>query len=88
MFRWISEPFFFLSLVLIIVCFVIFVIVIFITVILIVIGIVFIILGNRQSKSAEDVNIDKIPLTRPTTKIMIGGVLIIVGSIQLFPLIK
>ncbi len=57
-------------------------------IIIIIIGIIFIILGNRQSKSSEDVNIDKLPLTRPTTKIMIGGVCIIIGSIQLFPLIK
>ena len=40
-------------------------------IIIIIIGIIFIILGNRQSKSSEDVNIDKLPLTRPTTKIMI-----------------
>tara|TARA_B100000242_G_C42813722_1_gene378275 strand:+ start:85 stop:306 length:222 start_codon:yes stop_codon:yes gene_type:complete len=57
-------------------------------IIIIIIGIIFIILGNRQSKMSEDFNADKLPITRPTTKIMIGGTLIIVGAIQLFPLIK
>lgn len=57
-------------------------------IIIIIIGIIFIYLGNRQSKKIEDFNMDKLPLTRPTTKIMIGGTFIIVGAIQLFPLIK
>ncbi len=53
---------------------------------IIVIGIVMIYIGNKQSKKTFD--IDKLPLTRPTTKILIGSVLIIFGSVQLIPLLS
>ncbi len=55
-------------------------------VIIIVIGIIFIFIGNKQSKKTFD--FDKLPLTRPTTKIVIGTVFIIFGSVQLIPLLN
>ena len=54
--------------------------------VIIVIGIIFIYIGNKQSK--KKLEIDKLPLTRPTTKILIGAVLIIFGSVQLIPLLS
>ena len=55
-------------------------------VVIIVIGIIFIYIGNKQSKKTFD--FDKLPLIRPTTKILIGTVLIIFGSVQLIPLLS
>ena len=55
-------------------------------VVIIVIGIIFIYIGNKQSKKTFD--LDKLPLTRPTTKIVIGTVFIIFGSVQLIPLLN
>ncbi len=56
-------------------------------IILILIGLTLIFLGNRQSKK-DNIDLEKLPLTRPTTKIIFGGFLIIFGCIQLFPLLK
>ena len=53
---------------------------------LILIGILLIFLGIRQSKKEFDLN--NMPFTRPTTKIVIGTFLLIIGGIQLLPLIK
>ena len=53
---------------------------------LIFIGILLIFLGMRQTKKEFDFN--KIPFTRPTTKIILGTFLLIIGGIQLLPLIK
>jgi hypothetical protein len=50
-------------------------------------GLIFIVFGVRQSKKETD-DFDKIPLTKPTTKIFFGGILLIFGLIQLLPLLK
>ncbi|MAK05802.1 MAG: hypothetical protein CMM64_01535, partial [Rhodospirillaceae bacterium] len=52
-------------------------------IILIIIGLILIFLGNRQSKK-NNIDLEKLPHTRPTTKIIFGGFLIIFGCIQLF----
>ena len=54
---------------------------------IIIIGIILIIIGNRQSKK-KDFDLEKIFFIRPTTKIIFGSALILVGLIQLIPLIK
>ena len=48
---------------------------------------ILIILGIRQSKLDID-NFDKIPLTKPTTKIFFGSIFCLFGSIQLLQLLK
>ena len=53
---------------------------------LIFIGILFVFLGVRQSKKELDLN--KMPFTRPTTKIILGTFLLIIGGVQLLPLLK
>ncbi len=55
--------------------------------ILIIVGSILIFVGNRQSKK-DNINLEKLPFTRPTTKIIFGGFLFIFGCIQLFPLLK
>ena len=55
-------------------------------IVFIVIGVILIILGTKQSKKQFD--IDKIPITKPTTKILFGSFLVIFGLIQLLPLLK
>jgi len=54
---------------------------------LIVIGVIVIIIGIKQSKKEID-NFENFPLFKPTTKILFGGVSIIIGLIQLLPLLK
>ena len=51
-----------------------------------ILGLILIILGTKQSKKEFD--IDKIPITKPTTKILFGSFLCIFGLIQLLPLLK
>tara|TARA_B100000767_G_scaffold274532_1_gene307811 strand:- start:2174 stop:2386 length:213 start_codon:yes stop_codon:yes gene_type:complete len=51
-----------------------------------VIGLTLIILGTKQSKKEFDM--DELPITKPTTKILFGSFLIIFGLIQLLPLLK
>ena len=55
--------------------------------ILIIIGIALIIYGYRQSKKNET-DLNNLPWTKPTTKIIFGGAIIVIGVIQLFPLLK
>ena len=55
-------------------------------IIFLVLGLILIILGTKQSKKEFD--IDKIPITKPTTKILFGSFLCLVGLIQLLPLLK
>ena len=43
-------------------------------------------MGYKQGKK-KDIDIDNIPLTRPTTKLVAGTFLIVFGAIQLFPLL-
>ena len=52
---------------------------------LFVIGLLLVILGVRQSKKPID-DFDKIPLFKPTTKILFGSVMVIFGLIQLLQL--
>lgn len=54
---------------------------------LVVFGFILIIIGVKQSKRKVD-DFNKIPLTKPTTKIFFGSVLCIFGFIQLLPLLK
>ena len=49
-------------------------------------GLIVLLLGLYQSK--KEIDIDKLPLTKSTTKILLGFFLILFGSIQLFPLLK
>ena len=49
-------------------------------------GLIILLLGSYQSKKEIDIN--KLPLTKSTTKILFGFFLILFGSIQLFPLLK
>ena len=51
------------------------------------IGLTLIIYGVKQGKNEDD-DFTKIPLIKPTTKIIFGTFLIIFGSIQLLPLLK
>ena len=55
--------------------------------ILAIIGLILIIIGVRQSKNNID-DLDKITLTKPTTKIFFGSIAVIFGAIQLLPLLK
>ena len=54
---------------------------------LVVIGIIIIILGVKQGKKNID-NFDNIPLFKPTTKVLFGGVLVVFGFIQLLQLLS
>tara|TARA_B100000963_G_scaffold356531_1_gene376804 strand:+ start:919 stop:1134 length:216 start_codon:yes stop_codon:yes gene_type:complete len=54
---------------------------------LVVFGFILIIIGVKQSKRKVD-DFNKIPLTKPTTKIFFGSVLCIFGVVQLLPLLK
>ena len=51
------------------------------------IGLTLIIYGVKQGKNKDD-DFTKIPIIKPTTKIIFGTFLIIFGSIQLLPLLK
>ena len=55
-------------------------------IIFLVLGLILIVIGSKQSKKEFD--IDKIPITKPTTKILFGSFLCIFGLIQLMPLLK
>jgi len=55
--------------------------------IILLIGLTLIIYGVKQGKNKDD-DFTKIPLIKPTTKIIFGTFLIIFGSIQLLPLLK
>lgn len=55
-------------------------------VLMIIIGIVLIYFGNRQSKQM-DIDLNKLPFLKPTTKIIFGSCFILIGAIQLLPLL-
>ena len=55
-------------------------------IIFLVLGLLLIVIGSKQSKKEFD--IDKMPITKPTSKILFGSFLIIFGFIQLLPLLK
>lgn len=50
-------------------------------------GFILIFLGIKQSKKEMD-DFDKIPFTKPTTKILFGGIMLLFGLIQMLPLLK
>tara|TARA_B100000242_G_C42792740_1_gene368841 strand:+ start:281 stop:553 length:273 start_codon:yes stop_codon:yes gene_type:complete len=56
-------------------------------IIIVVIGIVSMFMGNSQSKKKGS-DIDKVQVTKPTTKILFGSMLNLIGLIQLFSLLK
>ena len=51
------------------------------------IGLTLVIYGVRQSKNKDD-DFTKLPITKPTTKIIFGTFIMIFGSVQLLPLLK
>lgn len=53
---------------------------------LVIIGSISIIMGVKQSKKDID-DFDKIPLTKPTTKILLGSFLCLFGAIQMLQLL-
>ena len=55
--------------------------------VLVITGLIFIIIGVRQSKKEID-DFDKIPLTKPTTKILLGSFLCLFGAIQMLSLLS
>ena len=55
--------------------------------ILVIVGLILVFIGVKQSKKEID-NFENFPLFKPTTKILFGGVLIIIGLIQLLPLLN
>ena len=52
-----------------------------------IIGLFLVLYGVRQDKKKDD-DFTKVPITKPTTKIMFGSITIIFGAIQLLPLVK
>ena len=55
-------------------------------IIFLILGLILIVIGSKQSKKEFD--LDKMPITKPTTKILFGSFLCIFGFIQLLPLLK
>ena len=53
---------------------------------LILVGMILIFLGIRQGKK-KNIDLNNLPFTKPTTKIIFGSSFILIGMIQLFPLI-
>ena len=51
------------------------------------VGLFLIFYGINQDKKKDD-DFTKVPITKPTTKIMFGTIMIIFGGIQVLPLIK
>tara|TARA_E500000178_G_scaffold225039_1_gene221947 strand:- start:271 stop:492 length:222 start_codon:yes stop_codon:yes gene_type:complete len=54
--------------------------------VLVIIGTISIAIGVKQSKKEID-DFNKIPLTKPTTKILLGSFLSLFGLIQMLPLL-
>ena len=52
-----------------------------------IIGLFLVLYGVRQDKKKDD-DFTKVPITKPTTKIIFGSVIMIFGAIQMLPLIK
>ena len=55
--------------------------------VLVIVGLIIVIIGVKQSKK-EINDFDNIPLFKPTTKLLFGGVFIIFGLIQLLQLLN
>ena len=56
-------------------------------IIIIILGLILILLGTRQSKK-EINSFDDIPFSKPTTKIIFGSTMLLIGLIQILPLLK
>ena len=56
--------------------------------IIVVLGVLLVIIGVKQSKKKPFDDLEKIPITKPATKIFFGSVALIFGFIQLLPLLK
>lgn len=54
--------------------------------VILILGIILVYIGYKQGKK-KDIDIDKLPFTRSTTKLVSGTFLIVFGAIQLFPLL-
>lgn len=54
---------------------------------LILIGIILVFLGIRQGKK-KDIDLNNLPFTKSTTKIIFGSSLILIGFVQLLPVIS
>ena len=52
-----------------------------------IIGLFLVLYGVRQDKKKDD-DFTKVPITKPTTKIIFGTITMIFGSVQMLPLIK
>ena len=50
-------------------------------------GIFLIYIGNKQSKK-KDIDLNKLPFMKPTTKIVFGGAMTLIGFVQLLPILK
>jgi hypothetical protein len=55
---------------------------------IVVLGVLLVIIGVKQSKKKPFDDLEKIPITKPATKIFFGSVALIFGFIQLLPLLK
>ena len=53
---------------------------------LILVGVILIFLGIRQSKN-KDIDLNKLPIIKPATKILFGSSFTLIGFIQLMPVI-
>ena len=51
------------------------------------VGLFLVIYGARQDNK-KDEDFTKVPITKPTTKIMFGSITMIFGAIQMLPLIR
>ena len=51
------------------------------------VGLFLVIYGVRQDKQQDD-DFTKVPITKPTTKIMFGSIIMIFGAIQMLPLLR
>ena len=51
------------------------------------VGLFLVVYGVKQDKTKDD-DFTKVPITKPTTKIMFGTIMIIFGGIQMLPLVK
>ena len=54
--------------------------------VILIFGVILVYIGYKQGKK-KDIDIDKLPFTRSTTKLVSGTFLIVFGAIQLFPLL-
>ena len=53
---------------------------------IIILGIIFISMGILQSKN-KDIDLNNLPLTKPTTKLIFGSCFIFIGIFQIIPFI-